>query len=664
LPTTIKTILVGKARDPMDPRIFHHVSLVAFLAWVGLGADGLSSSAYGPEEAFKALGEHRYLAVFLALMIAATVLIISACYSKVIELFPGGGGGYLVATKLLGPRFGVVSGCALIFDYVLTIATSVASGIDQIFSFLPQAWGHQRFAFKILILALLILLNLRGVKESVQILVPIFLLFVVTHFLMVIVAVGQHVFGLPQVYMGAIQEARSTAGQIGWLATVFIVLRAYSLGAGAYTGIEAVSNGVQILREPRVANAKRTMAYMAVSLSIMASGIILGYLLTDSRPQPDRVMNAVLAERTFGGWAIGGFEIGQLLIVLTLAAAGSILFVAAQTGFLDGPRILANMAVDSWAPRRFAQLSDRLVTNNGIWLMGLAAAAALVYTQGSVSSLLVMYAINVFVTFSLTLIGMTRHWWQERARDPGWKKGLLLQGTGAVLCVSILIITIYEKAYEGGWLTIVVTAVLVSFAFMIKRHYQRIREQLRRLDEQLLDIPVRPHPVDTGEIPRDQPVAVMLVNGFSGLGVHTVLSVQTLFPHQFKSYLFVSVGVIDSAVFKGEAELEALKHHTIEDLQKYVDFARKLGFKADYRFEIGTEAVQSVVELCEQVHKEFPRSIFFLGQLVFENDRVYYRLLHNETAFAIQRRLQFAGLQAIVLPIRVLEPVKRVKKAS
>ncbi|MDQ2979647.1 MAG: amino acid transporter, partial [Acidobacteriota bacterium] len=121
----------------MDPRIFHHVTLVAFLAWVGLGADGLSSSAYGPEEAFKALGSHAYLAVILAFMIAGTVLIISACYSKVIELFPGGGGGYLVATKLLGPRFGVVSGCALIVDYVLTISTSAASGVDQIFSFLP-----------------------------------------------------------------------------------------------------------------------------------------------------------------------------------------------------------------------------------------------------------------------------------------------------------------------------------------------------------------------------------------------------------------------------------------------------------------------------------------------------------------------------------------------
>src|SRR5215471_1598128 len=240
------------------------------------------------------------------------------------------------------------------------------------------------------------------------------------------------------------------------------------------------------------------MLYMALSLAFTAGGILFCYMLIHAQPVEGKTLNAVLAGNLFGPWRIGGLTIGPYLVVITLISEGALLFVAAQTGFLDGPRILANMAVDSWAPRRFAQLSDRLVTNNGIWLMGLAAAAALIYTRGSVSSLLVMYAINVFVTFSLTLIGMTRHWWQERGRDPDWKKGLLMQGSGAILCVSILIITIYEKAYEGGWLTIVITALLVTLAFLIKRHYQRVRDQLRRLDEQLLDIPVRPHPVDLG----------------------------------------------------------------------------------------------------------------------------------------------------------------------
>ncbi len=638
----------------MDPRIFQHVTLIAFLAWVGLGADGLSSSAYGPEEAFRALGNHAYLAVILAVMIAATVLIISACYSKVIELFPGGGGGYLVATKLLGPRFGVVSGCALIVDYVLTISTSVASGMDQIFSFLPPSWLHYRFLSKIAILGVLVLLNLRGVKESVTVLVPIFLLFCATHFTMIVAAVAQRFFALPAVVGGTMNEVHATAGSIGLLATFMIVMRAYSLGGGAYTGIEAVSNGIPIIREPKVANAKRTMLYMALSLSFTAGGIMLAYLLTGSRPQPGKVMNAVLAEKVFASWHLGSLSFANVLVVLTLVSAGSLLFVAAQTGFLDGPRILSNMATDSWAPHRFAQLSDRLVTNNGIWLMGLAACGALVYTRGSVSRLLVMYAINVFVTFSLTLLGMVRHWIEVRG-ERGWVRNLVLVLGGFALCATILVITIYEKFGEGGWLTMVVTSSLVVLAFLIKRHYQRVREQLRRLDEALLNIPLRPHEQPPSAIPREEPVAVMLVSGFSGLGIHTVLAVQNLFPRQYKNYLFVSAGVIDSSHFKGAAEIEGLKEQTVGDLQKYVDFAHRLGFRAEMRYAIGREAVEQVVALCEEIRKEFPRGIFYLGQLVFENDRFYYRMLHNETAFAIQRRLQFKGLQAIVLPIRVLE---------
>ncbi|MGH9365542.1 MAG: APC family permease [Thermoanaerobaculia bacterium] len=659
MPNTLREILVGKPRDPTDPRVFHSVTLIAFLAWVGLGADGLSSSAYGPEEAFKALGQHAYLAVWLALMTAITVCIISLAYAKVIELFPAGGGGYLVATKLLGPRLGVVSGCALIVDYVLTISISVASGCDQIFSLLPAGWHAHKFKFEVLVTVVLIMLNLRGAKESISVLVPIFLLFVGTHVFLILMTLATHALQLPVVFGEATRDAGTAAAGMGWLPLLLIMARAYSLGGGTYTGIEAVSNSVQVLREPRVANAKRTMLYMAVSLAFTASGIIVGYLLVGARPHATKTMNAVYAQAVFGEWMIGGIQIGSVLVILTLVSAGALLFVAAQTGFVAGPRVLASMAIDSWVPRRFAQLSDRLVTNNGIYMMGVAAGATLFYTRGAVSKLVVMYSINVFLTFSLTLLGMVRHWLHHRG-DRQWRRNLLLHLTGLVLCVVILIVTVFEKFEEGGWMTVIVTASFVTLAFLIRRHYGRVRNELRRLDDTLLQIPVREHaPVDTA-MPRDEAVAVMLVNGFTGMGIHTVLSVQNLFPRHFKNYLFVSVGVIDSQNFKGVEEIEALKNQTVEDLEKYVAFARRLGFRSDYRFAIGTEAVETVIGLCEKVRDEHPRSLFFLGQLVFESDRFYYKILHNETAFAIQRRLQFAGLQAVVLPIRVLES----KKAS
>src|SRR6516164_2003481 len=178
---TLGEILVGRARNIRDPEVFHHISLIAFLAWVGLGSDGLSSSCYGPEEAFLALGPHQYLAVFLAMLTALTVFIISSSYMQTIEQFPTGGGGYVVATKLLGANPGLVSGCAIVVDYVLTISISIASGADAIFSFLPVHWLAVKSSVCLVVVFLLVGMNLRGVKESVLSLLPIFLAFVFMH---------------------------------------------------------------------------------------------------------------------------------------------------------------------------------------------------------------------------------------------------------------------------------------------------------------------------------------------------------------------------------------------------------------------------------------------------------------------------------------------------
>src|SRR6266498_881539 len=196
---TVKQILLGKPKDPLDPKVFHQVSLIAFLAWVGLGADGLSSSAYGPEESFRALGQHQFLAVGLAVAIAFTVFIISYAYSRIIEHFPFGGGGYVVASKLLGPRFGVVSGSALLVDYVLTVSVSIAAAADAAFSFLPPAWHAWKLPLEFGGIGLLTLLNLRGVKESVTVLAPVFMMFIVTHVILIVGVIVSRAGQLPVV---------------------------------------------------------------------------------------------------------------------------------------------------------------------------------------------------------------------------------------------------------------------------------------------------------------------------------------------------------------------------------------------------------------------------------------------------------------------------------
>lgn len=407
----LRTIVVGGARSPHDRSVFHKLALVAFFAWVGLGADGLSSSCYGPEEAFRALGEHIYLGIFVALGTAITVFVISAGYSRVIELFPSGGGGYLVASKLLSPRAGMVSGCALIIDYVLTITVSIASGADAIFSFLPSQFHAYKLYFAVAAVLVLTLMNLRGVKESVMPLVPIFLVFFFTHVFAILYSVIANWGTLPTVAHKAVDDIQAVYTGIGLFAMLRLILTAYSMGAGTYTGIEAVSNGLPILREPRAQTAKRTMQYMAFSLAFTAGGLMIAYFIFGSQFQEGKTLNAVLFESLTSNWG----DSGRVFVLITLVSEAAILFVAAQTGFLGGPRVMANMAQDRWLPTRLAMLSDRLVTENGILLMGAGAVAVMLLTGGSVRFLVVLYSINVFITFVLSQLGMVLHWWRKRS---------------------------------------------------------------------------------------------------------------------------------------------------------------------------------------------------------------------------------------------------------
>ncbi|HEY6867594.1 MAG TPA: APC family permease, partial [Candidatus Eisenbacteria bacterium] len=418
----LRRLLFGAPRDLRDPRTYHTISLIALLAWVGLGSDGLSSSSYGPDEAFRALGPHTYLAIALALATTLTVIVISVAYSQIIAHFPFGGGGYVVATKLLGPTAGVVSGAALLVDYMLTIAVSIASGADQIFSVLPPGAAEHKVLVEAFVIGLLVVLNLRGVRESVTALAPIFGVFVVTHAILIFGGIGFHMTQVPHVVHEVGAGYRSGLATLGLLGMGSIFMRAYSMGAGTYTGIEAVSNGLQIMREPKVHTARQTMLYMSVSLALTAGGILVCYLLFHVAPEPGKTMNAVLLDRFAGAWRPGGLPLGAGFVMLALAAEAALLFVAAQAGFIDGPRVMANMAHDSWLPHRYATLSDRLTMQDGVLLMGGASLATLAYTRGDTSTLVLMYSINVFITFVLTESSMIRFWLHEKKAHADWKK--------------------------------------------------------------------------------------------------------------------------------------------------------------------------------------------------------------------------------------------------
>jgi amino acid transporter len=508
----------------------------------------------------------------------------------------------------------------------------------------------------LIVLGGLTIMNLRGAKESIVVLTPIFLVFLVTHAIVIVGAIATNLGEATTVASDVSSQARTDIAAIGLPAMMLIFLRAFALGGGTFTGIEAVSNGLGIMREPRVRTGKRTMVLMATSLSLTAGGILIAYLLlhVDRHVQQGQTLNAVLTDLFAGHWTIAGLKIGKAFVIVTMIAEGALLVVAAQAGFVDGPRVMANMALDKWLPSRFASLSEQLTMHYGVYLMAAAAAAVLVYTGGDLRTLVVMYSINVFLTFSMSNLGMLRHWWKVRRREP-WIKNFAIHSLGLVVCAAILAVTTIEKFSAGGWVTLVITGCVIAFCIWVKTHYRKVAGKLVRLSQELsLETIPAVAPPPPAMDPTKQ-TAVVLAGSFGGLGIHTLLQIPRLFPEQFEQAVFISAGVIDAGTFKGAEEMAALDAALVADLDKYVEFATtRMGWAAEHDHALGTEAVEELERLCREVRLRFPRSVFFAGKLIFREERWWQRLLHNETAHAVQRRLEFDGLTMVVLPIRML----------
>jgi amino acid transporter len=652
---SFRHLLFGRPLNPMDTGTRHKLLLAAFLAWVGLGADGLSSANYGPEEAYLALGVHTGFGLFVALASVATVFIIALGYNQVIELFPTGGGGYRVATRLLGSYAGLIGGSALIIDYVLTITISIASGVDALYSLLPLSWHATKLPLAGGFILLLAWLNLRGMKESIKVLMPIFMAFLISNGGLIVYGLIAHADRMSGMVQASMGDARGMIGQVGWIVVASIVLRAYSLGAGTYTGIEAVSNNVHVLAEPRVRTGKLTMLYMAFSLSIIAGGITVLYLLWDVAPVAGQTLNAVTFRAMTAHWSFLGTPLGDGILVFSMVSAAGLLFVAANTGLAAGPVVLANMAADDWMPRYFSHLSSRLVTDVGIVLMTVAALLLLFVTRGNVSVLVVLYSINVFITFALCLLGLTVHWVRRLAhRDFNFGR-LFISGVGFVFSASILVVLVVEKFALGGWISLGATALLVVLCLAIRHHYRGVNRRLSVIDEELSVqlMSRRKAPVEIKAIDYKAPTAVLILGSEYGAGMHTLLWIERMFPGHFKNYVFLTVGEVDAQSYGAEEELEHLKEAVSERLNRFEKFcqARGLGTASYYGF--GTDVPQELVILAQKAAAKFTNIVAFAPKLMLPRDNWFIRLLHNQTALAVQRRLHMLGLPMMILPMNL-----------
>lgn len=645
-----------KQRDPMAWQTWRHAALVAVLAWAGVGADGLSSANYGPEEAYKALHlvGHEPLVLWLALITALTIVVISLAYVQIIELFPNGGGGYRAATTLVHPYAGLLSGSALIVDYSLTIAISVASASDALFNLGPIEW----LAYKPYVIAgglgFLLFVNLRGVRESVTVLAPVFFGFLLTH----VVLIGCGLFAKSDELIGAVVNAEHQAAAVqssgGLWALVAVIATAYAAGAGTYTGIEALSENAHTLKPPRAKTGGRAMALIAVSLAVIAGGILLLYTVWLPQLEPGKTLNAVVFRNTLATLFPGQEFAAQIALGVAMVFAAALLLVAASSGFLGGPTVLAWMALDKWAPHSFAHLSSRLVAQNGVLTMGAAAGLLLFFTGGQVHSLVVLYSINVFLTFSLSLTGLCRYNLRHRRamKFGRWLQRTAISGAALLVAVSILITLFLAKFSQGAWVAVLVALLIAAAGWWIRDHYKRFdRSMEKTFDDLLVRDPDKAIEVPAGARMK-RPVGIV-TGPYGAAGLHAFLHAQRLFRGGFDGIVVISAGEVDAEAYGGHEALERLKQQVGERCAKIVSWSRDHGLPGKVYTGFSTDAVETLEELCLKARTDHPNIVFVATRPITRPHSWASTLLHGGTALSLQRRLHGHDCPLIVLPMQV-----------
>ncbi|ANY12939.1 amino acid permease [Latilactobacillus curvatus] len=457
----LKRIFIGKPLKSSDEG---NQKLGRFKALAMLSSDALSSVAYGTEEIVIVLTTLSAAAIWYSIPIAAFVLVLllslTLSYRQVIHAYPGGGGAYVVSSENLGKNAGLVAGGSLLVDYMLTVAVSISAGAEAITSAIPALYGHQ-VGISFIIVLILMGMNLRGMRESASFLmVPVYL-FVLMMTLMIIV-------GCYKIFTGAIPfHATSTVGAVVPGVSMALIFRAFSSGSSSLTGVEAISNAVPFFKKPRATNAAETLAIMATILGFFFAGItFLNYWYGIVPAEKVTVLSQV-AQHTFGK--------GFLFYIVQFATA-FILAVAANTGFSAFPVLAYNLAKDKYMPHMYMDRGDRLGYSNGIITLAIGSMALIFIFNGDTSRLIPLYAVGVFIPFTLSQSGMLRKWWVERPKN--WFGKSIANFVGALISFAILVI-LFVYRLPDIWPFFIIMPVMIWIFYKIHDHYKKVALQLR-----------------------------------------------------------------------------------------------------------------------------------------------------------------------------------------
>jgi amino acid transporter len=588
--STLKRRLLG---TPLRTEQAHQERLSRFAALAVFSSDALSSVAYATEEILLALVLAGSVALRwslpLSVAIALLLVIVTTSYRQTIYAYPSGGGAYIVAKENLGVYPGLIAAAALLIDYVLTVSVSVAAGVAAITSAVPTRYAY-RVSLGILCIGLITLANLRGVRESGRIFAIPTYLFIASFAIMILVGLTKSLFAGADVT--APESLAAPTQSLGLL----LLLRAFASSCTALTRVEAISNGIPAFRYPESKNASVTLVWMAGILFTLFLGITVLSHLVGAVPRHGETLVSQLARNIFGA---------GILYYVIQAATAMILILAANTSFADFPRLASILARDRFMPHQLASRGDKLVFSNGIIILGVVASALIWLFRGETHALIPLYAVGVFLSFTLSQAGMVRRW--LTLRTPGWLRAVAINGLGAVATAVVLVVIAAAKFTHGAWIVIVLIPMMTTVFRKIHEHYTGMAQQLslqgfepQKPKEQIILVPV------------------------SGIhrGVVTALQyAKSLSPHVEAIYIDLDVEATEAlrvmwGLWAGGTDLVILD--------------------SPYRSVLGP-----LIEYIDGVERQHPDAqiTVVLPQVV--PARWWHNLLHNQTAWLIKGALLF-----------------------
>lgn len=597
----LKRLLLGRplaTAQQEEQRLAKSIALPVF------SSDAISSTAYATEEILfvTAVGGSSLMLALdilvpVAIAVAVLLAIVVASYRQLIFAYPGGGGSYVVSRENLGESPSLVAGASLMVDYILTVAVSISAGVAAIVS-IPAFQGltDRRVELALVLIGLITLANLRGVRESGR-------LFAVPTYVYILGLGALIAVGLYRSYFGdidpvpfdasAFEGSRVEGGMLG----LFLILKGFSSGAVALTGVEAISNGVPAFRRPQARNAATTLTWMGTILGTLFFGTALLARNLQPYPSHDETVISQLGRAVFGD--------GPIYVILQFATA-AILTLAANTAYAGFPRLSSIIARDGYLPRQLANLGDRLVFSNGILVLSALAALLIIAFGGITNALIPLYAVGVFTSFTLSQAGMVRH--HLRLHEPGWRRNTIINSVGAVATFVVLLIVAITKFTTGAWVPLVVIPAIVLLFRGIHRHYQRVSAAL--------SIPpdYRPPPMNH--------TMVVLVGGL----------------HR---------GVLDALAYAkslNPTHIAAVRVVSDEDDQEQMEKAwdeRNIDVPLEFVYDPYREITRTILRYIDELDRRWDNDIVTVLIPEFVVDHWWGHLLHNQTALLLKGRLLF-----------------------